>query len=115
MGKHYPRMDPEYVKELADLIEQLKDERERIKAGYELLQRFRQEGRAFGKAVFDEEDKGLEDAGGEAGAIVALKDSLVIMHGGKADVLSYGDNDIIIRVRRIERVEENGEFRGIKI
>lgn len=116
--KHYPRTDTEYLKEIAKWIEKYKDVEGFdvfIRPGYELLQKFRQEGRAFGKTVFDEEDESLEDAGGEAGAIVALKDSLVIMHGGKADVLSYGDNDIIIRVRRIERVEENGEFRGIKI
>ena len=118
MGKHYPRMDPKYVKELADLIEQLKDERERIKAGYELLQKFREEGRPFGKAVFE----GSSD-------ILLLKDRVVIVEGdaeirgtsvivkdGDAFFLDFSDLEgMKIQIESIEPVFEAGEFRGFRI
>ncbi len=117
-SEHFPRMDKEYVEELARWIEQFKDASKNIKAGYELLQKFRQEGRPFGKAVFE----GSSD-------ILLLKDRVVIVEGdaeirgtsvivkdGDAFFLDFSDLEgMKIQIESIEPVFEAGEFRGFRI
>ena len=111
--QHYPRADPKYVKELADLIEQLKDEHEFVKEGHELLQKFRQEGRPFGKAVFEE----LEEVYGKPVnvQVLIMNDSIVVIEGDKTRVYSYGDVKLPVLIEHAERIVENGRFVGIRI
>ncbi len=115
--KHYPRTDPEYLHELVELMEKFKYDSE-IAKGLELLEKFRQEGRPFGKTVFD-----------ESFHILLLKDKVMIVEGG-ADI--QGTSVIVrdgnayfvdfsrlsgmkIEIESIEPLFEAGEFRGFRM